>query len=162
MLGIQAAGDDRRAVAAYARLLVAALLRHASDHDFLLYGHDEHPRDAILSAPGATFVRTNFGRFPGETTPTARLEWLAEANPDRLDWLVVLDPFAPALGLGPPARPLAGTRLAAVVADLTPFVLPERDLTARSGAGRDCRALGATRHYDAPRLPRATTQNSPL
>src|SRR3954447_11059983 len=155
MLSIQAAGEGEggRAVAAYARLLVSALADHGPGHEFLLYAHDEYPRRAIPSGPRATLVPTDFGRPPGETTPAGRLEWLAQANPDRLDWLVVLDPFQPALGIGPPARPLGGLKMAAVVPDLTPFLLPERDLVDPLQAARGYRALARLRHYDAILTP---------
>jgi glycosyltransferase involved in cell wall biosynthesis len=160
MLSIQAADARGRAPAAYARLLVSALLRRGSEHEVFLYGHDEYPREAIPSGPRATLVVTNFGRPAGETTPAGRLEWLAQSNPERLDWLVVLDPFAAALGLGPPAKPLNALKLAAVVPDLTPFVLPERDLDDREQAERGYRALSRLRQYDAILTPTEATRDA--
>ena len=158
MLGIQAEGAGGRAVAAYTRRLLAELVDSDSSDEFILYGHDEYPRDAIPTGPRATLVLTNFGERPGETTPGDRLERLTAANRDRLDWLVVLDPLAPALGMGPPARPLGGLKLAAVVADLTPFVVPERDLTDPVQAERGYRALARLRQYDAILTPSLTTR----
>ena len=164
MLSIQAsgAGPGARAAAGYARLLVAALLGDGPDHEFFLYGHDEYPRHAIPTGPRATFVPLNFGRPEGETTPAGRLEWMTQANPDRLDWLVVLDPFEPALGFGPPARPLGPLKLAAVVADLTPFLLPERDLADVEQAERGYRALVRLRQYDAILTPSEATRTDAL
>ena len=158
MLGIQAPGAGGRALAAYARRLVSVLVDGDCSDDFLLYGHDEYPRDAIPTGPRATFVPTGFGERRGETMPAARLERLAAANPDQLDWLVVLDPLAPALGMGPPARPLGSLKLAAVVSDLTPFVVPERDLTDTARAQRGYRALARLRQYDAILTPSLTTR----
>src|SRR4051794_3848399 len=96
MLGIQAAGWADRSVSTYSRLLTSALLSHESEHQFILYGHDEFPRDAIPAGTRATLVLTNHGWPPDETSPTGRLEWLSQANPDRLDWLVIFDPLGPA------------------------------------------------------------------
>ena len=158
MLGIQAEGAGGRAVAAYARRLVTALVNSDSSDEFILYGHDDYPRDPIPDGPRATLVLTNSGEGPGETTPGGRLERLAAANRDRLDWLVVLDPLAPALGMGPPARPLGGLKLAALVSDLTPFVVPERDLTDLIQAERGYRALARLRQYDAILTPSLTTR----
>jgi glycosyltransferase involved in cell wall biosynthesis len=162
MLGIQEQGASGRAMAGYARGLVSALLQSATSHEFFLYAHDEYPQEAIPGGPRATVVLTNSGARPGETTPGGRLERLAAANPDRLDWLVVLDPLAPALGMGPPARPLCGLKLAAVVPDLTPFVVPERDLTDPVQSERGYRALGRLRQYDAILTPSLTTRDNVL
>ena len=62
MLGIQAEGAGGRAMAAYARRLVRALVVSDSSDDFILYGHDEYPRDAIPTGLRATLVVTNFGQ----------------------------------------------------------------------------------------------------
>jgi glycosyltransferase involved in cell wall biosynthesis len=159
MLGIQAGEGP---AAEYARGLAASLVQGDSRHEFVLYGHDEYPRAAIPAGPRATFVPTGFGARarPGETTPAARLQALAEANPDRLDWLVVLDPFAPALGSGPPARPLGGLRLAALVPEVTPFLVPERDMEGAVPlpAEQGYRALARLRQYDALLAPSRATQ----
>ena len=70
---------------------------------------------------------------------------------------MILDTLAPALGMGPPARPLGGLKLAAVVADLTPFVVPERDLTDPVQAERGYRR-GRLQQYDAILTPSLTTR----
>jgi glycosyltransferase involved in cell wall biosynthesis len=155
MLGIQAGEGP---AAAYARGLAAGLVQADSRHEFVLYGHDEYPRDAIPVGPRATFVPTGFGARLGATTPGARLQALAEANPDQLDWLVVLDPFAPALGFGPPARPLGGLRMAALVPELTAFLVPERDLEDAVQAEQGYRALARLGQYDRILTPSLTTQ----
>jgi glycosyltransferase involved in cell wall biosynthesis len=155
MLGIQAGAGP---AAEYARGLAAALVQPASQHEFLLYAHDEYPRGAIPSGPAAAFVPTGFAAPPGATTPAVRLQALAEANPDRLDWLVLLDPFAAALEFGPPARPLGGLRMAALVPDLTPFLIPERDLADPVQAEQGYRALARLRQYDAILTASLTTQ----
>jgi glycosyltransferase involved in cell wall biosynthesis len=172
MLSIQAAGTRDRGIAAYLRPLVGALLGLDSGHDFILYGHDEYPRAAIPTGPRSRLLVPDFGRPAGESertlTPGERLERLTQANPEGLDWLLVLDPFEPALGLGPPAGPLpaptprGGLRIAAVVADLTPFVLPERDLRDPALAERGYRALERLRHYDAILTPSAVTRGDAL
>jgi glycosyltransferase involved in cell wall biosynthesis len=155
MLGIQAGEGP---TAAYARGLAAGLVQADSRHEFVLYGHDEYPRDAIPAGPRATFVPTGFGARPGETTPGARLQALAEENPDQLDWLVVLDPFAPGLGFGPPARPLGGLRMAALVPELSAFLVPERDLEDAARAEQGYRALARLGQYDLVLKPSLTTQ----
>jgi glycosyltransferase involved in cell wall biosynthesis len=155
MLGIQA---GNRAVAAYARGLVSALLEPGANHEFVLYGHDEYPRDAFPRAGGATFVPLSFAERPGETRPSGRLERLAAENPDQLDWLVVLDPLGPALAPGPPARPLGSIKLAALVPEAAPLLVPERDLTDPADAERIYRALTRLRHYDAILTPSQTTR----
>jgi glycosyltransferase involved in cell wall biosynthesis len=156
MLGIQAGEGP---TAAYARQLAAVMVQGDSRHEFVLYGHDEHPRDAIPAGPRARFVPTGFGAPPGETTPAARLQALAEANPDRLDVFMVLDPFAPALAFGPPARPLSGLRMAALVPDVTAFLVPERDLADPVAAAQGYRALARLGQYDAILTPSLTTQD---
>jgi glycosyltransferase involved in cell wall biosynthesis len=162
MLGIQAAGGAGSPAARYTRLLVSALLDHDRDHEFILYGHDEYPRPAIPTGRRSRFFALALDRGRDESLPSGRLEWLAGSNPDRLDWLVVLDPFEPALGFGPPARPLGGLKLAAVVADLTPFLLPERDLGEPELAYRAYRALGRLRHYAAILTPSEAARDDAL
>jgi glycosyltransferase involved in cell wall biosynthesis len=156
LLGVQAADG---APAAYARGLVAAMLAGDSQHEFVLYGHDEYPREAIPSGPRARFVPVNFAEPPGQTTPAGRLEALVASNPEALDWFVVLDAFAPTLALGPPARPLGMLRVAALVADLTAFAVPERDLVDPPAAEQGYRALARVRQYDAILTPSRATRD---
>ncbi len=150
MLGIQAvgpggAGRDHGA-SRYARLLFDCFILKSADrgHEVVLYGYNALPRDAIPRSAWATarFIPLDFGRPAGEMTPGERLERRVQANPDRLDWLVVIDPLGPGHAFAPPARPLpAGPesprlRIAAIVPDLTRFELPERDLDDPSEAAR--------------------------
>jgi glycosyltransferase involved in cell wall biosynthesis len=156
MLGIQA---DDGATAAYARGVVGMLVQGDTRHEFILYGHDEYPRDMIPSGSHTTFVPTGFGACPGATTPAGRLESVVEANLDQLDWFVVLDPFAQALSFGPPARPLGALKIAALVPDLTAFLIPERDLLDSARAERGYRALARLRQYDAIITPSRATRD---
>jgi glycosyltransferase involved in cell wall biosynthesis len=158
MLSIQANATRDREVSAHVRLLVAGLLESPADHQFVLYAHEGLPFDLIPSVEHASLsiVRR------GATTITQRLEQIAAANPDELDWLLIPSPFDPNYEMGPPARPLNGPRMAAVVHDLGPVLFPDRAPAEPGFSGRAARALTRIRPYDLLLAASETTRSDSL
>ena len=158
MLSIQANATRDREISAHVRLLVAGLLESPADHQFVLYAHDGLPFDLIPSVEHASLsiVRR------GATTITQRLEQIAAANPDGLDWLLIPNPFDPHYEMGPPARPLTGLRMAAVVHDLGPVLFPDRAPAEPGFSGRAARALTRIRPYDLLLAASETTRSDSL
>jgi glycosyltransferase involved in cell wall biosynthesis len=143
MLGVQSSASRGRGIGRYARCLTAALLERGSQHEFLLYAHRGLPTDAFPTASNAT-VRP----MPEELPAPEAVERLASANPDALDALLILSPFELHEEYRPPARPLSGLRIAAVIYDLLPFLFQERYLTYGPAARWFYRSLERLRGYD--------------
>jgi glycosyltransferase involved in cell wall biosynthesis len=149
MLAVQSPDSRGRGVGRYGRNLVAAMLAQADGHEYVLYAHDGFVMDEIPSAPHARFalLRPEAGR--GEVSARDAIDRLARENPHDLDVLLLLNPFELHHDYDPPARPLAGLRIAAVVHDLIPFLFPDQYLYEPAHAGRMYRRLRIIRHYDA-------------
>jgi glycosyltransferase involved in cell wall biosynthesis len=158
MLSIQANATRDREISAHVRLLVAGLLESPADHQFVLYGHEGLPFDLIPSVEQASLSLVR----RGATTMTHRLEQIAAANPDELDWLLIPNPFDRHYEMGPPARPLTGLRMAAVVHDLGPVLFPDRAPAEPGFSGRAARALTRIRPYDLLLAASETTRSDGL
>jgi glycosyltransferase involved in cell wall biosynthesis len=158
MLSVQVNVPRDREMAAHVRLLINGLIESSADHQFVLYGHEGLPFDAIPSAARALLKVVH----RGETTITHRLEQIATTNPDRLDWLLIPNPFDPSYEVGPPARPLNGLKMAAVVHDLGPVLFPDRAPTEPGFAERAARTLSRIRPYDLLLAASETTRSDGL
>lgn len=73
---------------------------------------------------------------------------LARENSDDLDVLLILNPFELCPGYDPPARPLGGLRMAAVVYDFIPFLDQEHYLDQPGNADWFYRRLHSISRYD--------------
>jgi glycosyltransferase involved in cell wall biosynthesis len=158
MLSIQPNATRDREVSAHVRLLVAGLIESPVDHQFVLYGHEDLPFNSIPSAKRATLSLVR----RGASTITHRLEQLAATNLDGLDWLLIPNPFDPNYEMGPPARPLNGLRMAALVHDLGPVLFPDRAPAEPGFSGRASRALNRIRPYDLLLAASETTRSDGL
>jgi glycosyltransferase involved in cell wall biosynthesis len=148
MLAVQSPGSRGRGIGRYGRSLVASLLDRGKDHEFVLYAHDGYPFDKAPECANASIRFLKPDRELGETALRDVMERLARRNPDELDLLLILNPFELCPGYDPPARPLNGLKVAAVVYDLIPFLFPERYLADPPNAAWNHRRLNTLRTYD--------------
>jgi glycosyltransferase involved in cell wall biosynthesis len=127
MLGVQSQEGRRRESGRYGRQLVSALLAGEPVHRFTLYSHQGFPTDRIPSAGHARRVS-----LAPKTGGSARLRPTIQAvldqNPDRLDWLILLDPFEPNYGGIPPESPLNDLKVASMIVDLGSTFADDRRL----------------------------------
>jgi glycosyltransferase involved in cell wall biosynthesis len=148
MLALQSPGSRGRGVGRFGRSLVGALLAREEAHEYVAYAHDGLPIDDIPSHDRVTLSLLKPEPAFGETAIRQAMERLARGNPHGLDTMVTLNPFELVPGYEPPARPLVGPRMAAVVHDLIPFLFPERYLADPPNAAWNYRRLRTLRHYD--------------
>ncbi len=120
MLGVQSPEDARGEVGRYGRQLVEALLGRDSDHRYVFYTHDGLSTARVPSSRNASRATLGRSPSPGPAGLRPTTQRLLDQNPDGLDWLILLDPFAPLYGGSPPESPLNGLRIASVVLDLAP------------------------------------------
>jgi glycosyltransferase involved in cell wall biosynthesis len=157
MLGNPAMAGRDGEITAYSRRLAEGLVRRDPGHDFVLYAADDlAPADLPAAA------RCTVSRPGGESSLSAWLDRLAHEDPDRLDWLILLDPFDARLEQGPPVRPLVGPRVAAVVHDLFPFLFQERVLPNPVLALSRYRTLERIKRYNALLVPSESTRSDCL
>jgi glycosyltransferase involved in cell wall biosynthesis len=148
MLGLQSAGSRNRGIGRLGRNLLERLLPLDPAARYVFYAHDGLPTDAFPTAPNAVVRPLAVERDRGERTIGHAMDRLARTNPDGLDVLLTLSPFELHGEYGPPARPLGGPKLAAVVHDLIPFVYQEHYLVNHAAALRLYRHLERLRRYD--------------
>src|SRR5262249_24606865 len=121
MLAVQSPHHGARGIGRYSVNLVNTLLARDDAHEYVLYVHDELPRDRVPDSPRARHRTIRPRWWLGETMVPC-MDRLARNNPDGLDVLVVLSPFERWASYAPPARPAdGGLRLASVVYDVIPF-----------------------------------------
>ena len=149
MMGVQSPGSRGRGIGRLSSSVVSHLLGLDRSVDFLLYDHDGLPADDFPTAPNAEVVPLKRDPARGETRLSHTMERLARENPDRLDALLILSPFELHDGYAPPARPLNGPALGAILYDLIPFRYPDRYLENAPHATDFYRRLEALRLYDA-------------
>lgn len=145
MLGNQSPSRDR-GIGRYTRHLISQFLRRHSRHQYFLYHHPGLP-GADDQWPGEPTVRV----LPATTRDgNLRLatERLTTANPDRLDLLLLTSAFEYLRGFLPPARPLTGPRMGAMLYDLIPWIMPEYYLGDAGLARAYYRAVQTVRQYD--------------
>src|SRR5262245_38306132 len=116
MLAVQSPGSRGRGIGRFGVNLVSAMLARGDGHDYVLYSHDGFPTDSI--PPGARVATLRIEPEWGESTLRDAMERLARTNPDDLDALLLISPFELCPGYDPPARPLNGLRMAAVMHDV--------------------------------------------
>ncbi|AGA26574.1 glycosyltransferase [Singulisphaera acidiphila] len=147
MLGVQSPHHGHRGIGRYGINLVSSLLARDDGHEFVFYVYESLSAERIPEAKGATV------RIIGQTsesdggTVTQRMDRLVRTNPDSLDLLLVLSPFEPWDNYCPPAPPLNGLKMAAVVYDLIPFLFPAENAYDPI-LMRYYRSLEALRGYD--------------
>ncbi len=125
MLGVQSSPEGGRESARLGRQLVRHLIALGSEHRYVLYAHEGLPTEGIPSARNALRVSlapVSNGSY--HLRPT--IQRVLDANPDGLDWLILLDPFDELYGGLPPESPLNGLKLASVVLDLSPEFADDR------------------------------------
>ncbi len=147
LLPLQTEDSRGRGIGRFADRLARALLARPRGHEVVLYAHegldDSGPRR--LPGPIVELPRpSRTGRSPRRTALEDRLN----RNPERLDALLLLSPFELCPDYEPPARPLAGPLIAAVVHDLIPFLFPDRYLADPPNAVRFRKRLQTLKGYD--------------
>ncbi len=125
MLGVQSPEGGEREAGRHGRRLVAALLDRDPVNKYILYTHEGMPTNRVPSASSATRVPLSRVAGPASSGLLPTIQRLVDQNPDGLDWLLLLDPFAALYGGRPPETPLNGPRLASVVHDLASAISEE-------------------------------------
>lgn len=148
MLAMQSPGSRLRGIGRYARGLVSALLASGGGHEYVLYFHEDYPSGDGPASPNAESRLVRVGR--GGRPPSRRdaISGLVAENPDRLDWLVLLNPFELCPDYAPPATPRGDLRIASVIHDFIPFLWPESYLTNPRLSADFHRRLGTIRDHD--------------
>ncbi|SIO62251.1 Glycosyltransferase involved in cell wall bisynthesis [Singulisphaera sp. GP187] len=124
MLGVQSPHHGHRGIGRYGINLVSSLLARDDGHEFVFYVYEALSAERIPEAKGATVRIIGQASESEGGTVTQRMDRLVRTNPDGLDLLLVLSPFEPWDNYCPPAPPLNGLKMAAVVYDLIPFLFP--------------------------------------
>ena len=122
MLAVQSPHHGARGIGRYSANLVETLLARDDGNEYVLYVHDDLPTDRVPESPRAV-VRSISPRWELGEVMAPYMDRLAATNPDGLDAFVVLSPFEKWASYTPPARPVGGLKMAAVVYDLIPFLL---------------------------------------
>jgi len=151
MIGTQSVSRNR-GIGRYSRNFVATLLARDPSNHYVLYAQHGLPTDQIPQAPNAVVHLLRPEPALGETTLAHVVVRLTETNPDGLDVLLLLNPLEMALGFDPPAKPLNGLKLAAIVYDLIPLLFQEEYFPYWRGPGlvpRYLQSLIRLRSYDA-------------
>ncbi len=148
MLGLQSPDSRLRGVGRYAKNLLSALLAIDDVSAYIFYAHNGLPVNSFPEAPNVEVVSLRPEPALGEFGIGHVLDRLVRTNPDGLDALLLLNPFEQTPFYAPPARPLDGPAVVAVVHDLIPFLFPERYLKDPSHARPFYRHLEKLRHYD--------------
>lgn len=144
MLSVQSPGSRGRGVGRFGQGLVRAMLARGREHRFVLYAHEGLPTDDVPDGWNATTSTVR-----PEPSLRDSMERLARSNPDRLDVLLLINPFELVPGYEPPARPLGGLKVASVMHDLIPFLFQETYLADPPNAAWNYRRLRTLRSYDA-------------
>ena len=147
VLTIQSPGPGRDDVGRHVRGVVEALFARAEDDGvtYVLYSHEDLPVPGFAESERALGVML---RHQPCFCPAATIEGLLEQNADGLDAFLVLDPFDPRPGHGPPPRFPDGPSTFAYVQDASPFVFQERELPDAEVGERLYRHLERLRSYD--------------
>ncbi len=118
MLGVQSPEGGRGEAGRYGRQLVEHLIARDRGHRFVLYAHQGLPTTRIPTSRFATRAGLEPTAASESNGLRATTQRLLDRNPDGLDWLILLDPFAGLYNGLPPEAPLNGPRVASVVLDL--------------------------------------------
>ena len=137
MLAVQASEGGARPLGRFGRQLVEAVLARDGADRFVLYAHEGLPLDQVPpSSRRATRKVLPTVASAGSAGRRPALQRALDGNPDGLDWMLLLDPFAAEYGGVPPESPLGVLKVASLVFDL-------------AAARRDERCLAPLRRHEA-------------
>ena len=148
MLAVQSPWSRLRGIGRLGHNLVSALLAHDNVNEYVMYGYEGLPADRIPPSSRARVVMLRQDPHRGEHTLLNVVDRLARTNPDGLDVLLFLSPMELYGGYSPPAKPLNGLKLAAVMHDVIPFLFQESYLNEAQYAIPVYRHLETQRQYD--------------
>ncbi len=148
MLAVQSPESRHRGVGRFGQNLVSAMLGRDTKNTYLLYAHEGFPSDQIPQSDNAETVMLARGCDRGELELRHAMDRLARTNPDGLDVLLLLNPFELCSGYEPPAKPIGGPALAALMHDLIPFIYQEKYLRNPETAAWFYRRLRSMKGYD--------------
>ncbi|CAN5617357.1 hypothetical protein BH23PLA1_BH23PLA1_11470 [soil metagenome] len=148
LLAVQSPGSRKRGVGRYGISLVRALLAHDPSIDCIFYTYEDFPADELQLSEKGQIRRLAIDPTRDEMTLHDAIDRLARENPDDLDLLLILNPFELCPGYDPPARPLNGLKLAAVIYDLIPAIFQEQYLDEAPNADWFYRRLRQLQNYD--------------
>jgi glycosyltransferase involved in cell wall biosynthesis len=147
MIGLQSPHSGPRGIGRYIRHFVPALVAADCGNHYTLYFH-HGLRQVELPLPRNVPVRQLRPR-PGASLGDCADEFV-QTNADGLDVLLITSPFEETLlGYRPPARPLNGPKLAAILYDVIRFQFPAEYMDRPQWAPRYYQCLQALQHYDA-------------
>ena len=149
LLPLQSEGSRDRGVGRYAAHLLRALAAHSVDDEFILYRCRDLPTDRVPDLGGPAVTTVDLGLDEADPSIQGRWADLAAHNPERLDALLLLNPFELSPGFEPPPRTPGGPPILAVLYDLIPLLLPDAYLEDPSVARRYERRCDIVRRYDA-------------
>jgi glycosyltransferase involved in cell wall biosynthesis len=148
MLPLQSPGSRSRGVGRFSLDLVRAFFERGAQHEYVLYVYDGYPTDKIPEHLRATQRTLVPERIFGQPNLRDAVESLARRNPDRLDALLLLNPFELCHHYDPPAAPLNGLKVVSIVYDLIPFLFPDIYLADARNAAWNYRRLNTLRSHD--------------
>lgn len=127
MIAVQSPHHGARGIGRLASNLVAALLAHQDDHEYVFYVHGDLPDDRVPRSNRVEY-RTLRPRWEMGETMVPCLDRLAQTNPEGLDALVFLSPFEKWASYSPPPRYDGGPKLVAFMHDLIPFLFQNENV----------------------------------
>lgn len=148
LLPLQSEGSRDRGVGRYAAALLRSLAESSLTDEWVFYSYRALPIDRIPEIHGPTVQTVSVGLDEGDETIQRRWQTIATQNPDRLDALLMLNPFELAPGFEPPAPTPGGLPLIAVLYDLIPLLFPEAYLSDPGVRRRYHHRIDTLRHYD--------------
>ena len=124
MLAVQSPHHGARGIGRYSANLVASLLARDDDHEYVLYVHDDLPKERVPGSSRAEVrtIRLGLGTRRDHVSVHADRLCPVQSRRPRLRSSVVLIPFEKWASYTAPARPEDGPKMAAVVYDLIPFL----------------------------------------
>lgn len=148
LLPLQSSGSRDRGVGRYAAGLIEAIAASVAEDEFVLYSYDRLPFDRVPRLNKGSIRVVSIGRDEDDDSVRDRWEQLAAHNPDRLDTLLMLNPFELSPGFEPPPRVPGGVPIIAVLYDLIPMRFPESYLSDPGVKRRYHRRIDTISCYD--------------
>ncbi|WP_169972615.1 glycosyltransferase [Tautonia rosea] len=148
LLPLQSEGSRERGVGRYAAALLHSMAKHAQADEWVLYSYSELPFDRVPELTGPRVRIVSVGTIENDDTIRGRWQTIATQNPDRLDGLLLLNPFELGPGFEPPPRTPGGLPIIAVLYDLIPLLFPETYLSDPGVRRRYFQRLDTLRRYD--------------
>lgn len=144
MLGVQSP-SRLRGIGRYTRQLVEQLLTRFNEHEYVLYFYEGLPGLTDLW-PGEPTVR-HLPADDDDASLRSRPQCLAR-NPDDCDILLISCAFEQYERYLPPSKPVGGPKMAAILYDLIPALMPDKYLQDATVSQYYHWALRTVRHYD--------------